>query len=54
MQGLPVYSNHVITRMTTIWGDSRIFHYKRPYFSLDMDIEAEKGNQGITFGCRYC
>ncbi len=42
LQGLPVYSNHVITRMTTIWGDSRIFHYKRPYFSLDMDIPTEK------------
>ncbi|KOY80001.1 hypothetical protein I6G82_19030 [Lysinibacillus macroides] len=42
LQGLPVYSKHVITRMTTIWGDSRIFHYKRPYFSLDMDIPSEK------------
>ncbi|MFJ7371033.1 YycH family regulatory protein [Lysinibacillus sp. NPDC098008] len=42
LQGLPVYSNHVITRMTTIWGDGRIFHYKRPYFSLDMDIPFEK------------
>ncbi|MEK4172997.1 MULTISPECIES: YycH family regulatory protein [Lysinibacillus] len=50
LQGLPVYSNHVITRMTTIWGDSRIFHYKRPYFSLDMDIEAEKEIKELPSG----
>ncbi len=50
LQGLPVYSNHVITRMTTIWGDSRIFHYKRPYFSLDMDIEAEKEIKELSSG----
>lgn len=50
LQGFPVYSNHVITRMTTIWGDSRIFHYKRPYFSLDMDISLEKEIKELASG----
>ena len=42
LQGFPVYSDQTITRITTIWGDNRIFRYKRPYFSLDMDIPSEK------------
>lgn len=41
-QGLPVYSNQITTRITTIWGDNRIFRYKRPSFLLDMDITTEK------------
>ena len=50
LQGFPVYSNHVLTKMTTIWGDGRIFHYKRPYFALDMDISLEKEIKELPSG----
>lgn len=36
LQGFPVYSDQATTRITTVWGDTRIFRYKRPYFSLDI------------------
>ncbi|WP_107951467.1 YycH family regulatory protein [Lysinibacillus parviboronicapiens] len=42
LQGYPVYSDQATTRITTVWGDNRIFRYKRPYFSLDMDISEQE------------
>ncbi|MFJ7668973.1 YycH family regulatory protein [Lysinibacillus sp. NPDC097195] len=36
LQGFPVYSDQTTTRITTQWGDNRIFRYRRPYFSLDI------------------
>ncbi|MGG1215812.1 two-component system activity regulator YycH [Micromonospora provocatoris] len=36
LQGFPVYSDQATTRITTVWGDNRIFRYRRPYFSLDI------------------
>lgn len=36
LQGFPVYSDQAGTRISTVWGDNRIFRYKRPYFSLDI------------------
>ncbi|GLC90078.1 YycH family regulatory protein [Lysinibacillus piscis] len=50
LQGLPVYSDQLIYRMSTIWGDNRIFHYKRPYFSLDIDIPSEKEIKELPSG----
>lgn len=35
-QGLPVYSDDTLTRITTIWGDNRIFRYRRPYYSIEV------------------
>ncbi|BDH63778.1 hypothetical protein MTP04_39080 [Lysinibacillus sp. PLM2] len=42
LQGLPVYSNVTLTRISITWGDKQIFHYRRPYYLLDMDISSEK------------
>lgn len=49
-QGLPVYSNQITTRITTNWGDNHIFRYKRPSFSLDMDITPENEVKELPSG----
>ncbi len=41
-QGLPVYSDDTLTRITTIWGDNRIFRYRRPYYSLEVGENSVK------------
>ncbi|MFJ7733093.1 YycH family regulatory protein [Lysinibacillus sp. NPDC097231] len=50
LQGLPVYSDQAISRITTVWGNSRIFRYKRPYFSLNIPIESEKEIKELLSG----
>lgn len=42
LKGLPVYSLSTLTRISTTWGDNRIFRYRRPYYSLDTDITTEQ------------
>ncbi|ARD48372.1 hypothetical protein SporoP37_09480 [Sporosarcina sp. P37] len=42
-EGLPVFSEHSGTNeITETWGDNRVFKYIRPYYSLDVNIEAVK------------
>lgn len=41
-QGLPVYSEDTLTRITTIWGEDRIFRYRRPYYSLEVGVNSVK------------
>lgn len=36
VQGAPVYSNTIATKIVTTWGDDRIFRYRHPYYSLDI------------------
>lgn len=50
LQGFPVYSDQTATRITTVWGEDRVFRYKRPYFSLDMDITSEKEIKELPAG----
>lgn len=50
LHGLPVYSDQAINRITTIWGDNRIFRYKRPYYSLSTDIPSEKEIKELPSG----
>lgn len=50
LEGFPVYSDQITTRITTVWGDNRIFSYKRPYFKLDMDITSEKEIKALPSG----
>ncbi|MGE7676233.1 YycH family regulatory protein [Lysinibacillus sp. NPDC094403] len=50
LHGLPVYSDQAINRITTVWGDNRIFRYKRPYFSFEKDISAEKERKELPSG----
>jgi len=50
LQGLPVYSDQVISKITTAWGDNLIFRYKRPYYSLVFDIPTEKEIKELPSG----
>ncbi|MGE7695531.1 YycH family regulatory protein [Lysinibacillus sp. NPDC094177] len=50
LHGLPVYSDQAINRITTVWGDNRIFRYKRPYFSFEKDIPSEKERKELPSG----
>ncbi|MEY9977218.1 YycH family regulatory protein [Lysinibacillus sp. RC79] len=50
LHGLPIYSEQAINRITTVWGDNRIFRYKRPYFSFEKDILSEKEMKELPSG----
>ncbi|WP_427109095.1 YycH family regulatory protein [Lysinibacillus xylanilyticus] len=50
LHGLPIYSEQSINRITTVWGDNRIFVYKRPYFSFEKDISAEREMKELPSG----
>ncbi len=50
LQGYPVYSLDTLTKITTIWGDNRIFRYHRPYYMLDRGITAEKNISKLVAG----
>ena len=50
LQGSPVYSSMTATRITTTWGDNRIFRYRRPYYSLDVDITSVKTVRELPAG----
>ena len=49
-QGHPVFSTTTLTRISTTWGDNRLFRYKRPYYELDTDITTEKMVQSLVAG----
>lgn len=50
IHGLPIYSEQAINRISTVWGDNRIFVYKRPYFSFEKDISAERETKELPSG----
>lgn len=50
LHGLPIYSEQTINRITTVWGDNRIFVYKRPYFSFEKDIASEREMKELPSG----
>ncbi|WP_042478427.1 YycH family regulatory protein [Bacillus ndiopicus] len=50
--GLPVYSDTTLTRISTTWGDNRIFRYRRPYYMLDTPIPADKAAKELASGPR--
>lgn len=49
---LPVYSDTTTTRISTTWGDNRIFRYRRPYYVLDMIIPDDKAAKELASGPR--
>lgn len=49
-QGYPVYSTTTLTRISTTWGDNRLFRYRRPYYELDTDITTEKTIKQLLSG----
>lgn len=50
LQGYPVFSMDTLTRISAIWGDDRIFRYRRPYYSLNMDITTEMDTERLMAG----
>jgi regulatory protein YycH of two-component signal transduction system YycFG len=49
-QGHPVYSTTTLTRISTTWGDNRLFRYRRPYYELETDITTEKTGKELSPG----
>ena len=41
LQGYPVFSSTALTRISTTWGEDRIYSYRRPYYLLDFDLGNE-------------
>jgi len=39
LQNYPVFSATALTRISTTWGEDRIYRYRRPYVFLDFDFE---------------
>lgn len=50
LQGYPVFSMDTLTRISTTWGDDRIFRYRRPYYALNMDITTEMNTERLMAG----
>ncbi|MFF5996389.1 two-component system activity regulator YycH [Lysinibacillus sp. KU-BSD001] len=50
LQGYPVFSGNVLTRVSTTWGEQRIYRYRRPSYSLDIDITAVKAIKELASG----
>ena len=52
LQGYPVYSKMTTTRITTTWGENRLFRYRRPYYTIESesDIPNERTTQKLASG----
>ena len=40
-QGLPVFSSETTTKITTTWGNEELYKYRRPFYTLEIDIPGE-------------
>ena len=49
IEGYPVFSPTVLTRLVTTWGEEKIFRYRRPYYLMD-EIPSEKGTMKLPSG----
>ncbi|WP_107841900.1 YycH family regulatory protein [Metasolibacillus meyeri] len=49
-EDLPVYSDTTFTRISTTWGDNRIFRYRRPYYVFDMNLPDDKAAKELASG----
>lgn len=49
-QGYPVYSTTTVTRISTVWGEGRLFRYRRPYYALKTDITTEQTSKELASG----
>ena len=50
MEGNPVFSDDVMTTISTTWGQKRIFRYNRPYYKLDKDFTSEDDMKTLEDG----
>lgn len=52
LQGYPVFSKMTSTRITTTWGENRLFRYRRPYYTIESesDIPNERTTQKLASG----
>jgi regulatory protein YycH of two-component signal transduction system YycFG len=40
-QGLPIFSSETATKITTTWGNDELYKYRRPFYTLEIDIPGE-------------
>ncbi|MEK4427570.1 YycH family regulatory protein [Solibacillus sp. FSL K6-1523] len=50
VQGYPIHSSITPARITTIWGENRIYRYRRPYYSIDNDIRSFRTTRDLPSG----
>lgn len=50
IQGYPVYSKMTSTRITTTWGENRLFRYRRPYYTIESDIPNVRATKKLASG----
>lgn len=50
LQGYPVFSSTASTRISTTWGENRIYEYRRPYYLLDFNIDNEITGKQLDSG----
>lgn len=52
LKGYPVYSNSnvTLTRISTTWGENRLFRYRRPYYSIEGDVPNERLVKNLPSG----
>ena len=50
IEGYPVFSPVVMTRLVTTWGEEKIFRYRRPYYTMDTEIPSEKATVELASG----
>lgn len=50
VHGLPVFSDSTSTMIEQVWGDERVFRYKRPYYILESNLPSETETISLPSG----
>ena len=50
IHGLPVFSDTTSTMIEQVWGNERVFRYKRPYYTLDSNLPSETESVYLSAG----
>lgn len=50
VRGLPVLGGTTLTEIEQVWGDEKIYQYKRPYYTLDESLPSETEHVSLSSG----
>lgn len=50
VRGLPVLEGTTLTEIEQVWGDEKVYQYKRPYYSLDESLPSETDTVTLPSG----
>ena len=50
VRGLPVLGGTTLTEIEQVWGDEKIYQYKRPYYTLDESLPSETEHVSLLSG----